>query len=99
MGAEMERVETCVRYIREKTGFEPHTALVLGSGLGGFADNVKIEAVVEYGEIEGFRVHRQRSQGAFCPGLCGKKSRLPLCREESTTMKAIPCGTWCCPSG
>ena len=77
MGAEMERVETCVRYIREKTGFEPHTALVLGSGLGGFADNVKIEAVVEYGEIEGF----------------------PLCREESTTMKAIPCGTWCCPSG
>ena len=44
MGAEMERVETCVRYIREKTGFEPHTALVLGSGLGGFADNVKIEA-------------------------------------------------------
>ncbi len=27
-----------------------------------------------YGEIEGFsRVHRQRSQGAFCPGLCGGK--------------------------
>ena len=40
MGAEMERVETCVRYIREKTGFEPHTALVLGSGLGYLGDEV-----------------------------------------------------------
>ena len=76
MGAEMERVETCVRYIREKTGFEPHTALVLGSGLGGFADNVKIEAVGGYGEIEGFsRVHRQRSQGAFLSwAMWGKRA-------------------------
>ena len=74
MGAEMERVETCVRYIREKTGFEPHTALVLGSGLGGFADNVKIEAVVEYGEIEGFPVSTVSGhKGRFVLGYVGKE--------------------------
>ena len=42
--------------IRRKTTFKPLTALVLGSGLGGYADEIEVKDVVEYGEIEGFPV-------------------------------------------
>ena len=42
--------------IRSKTDFEPEVAVVLGSGLGEFADQIKIEATVDYSEIEGFPV-------------------------------------------
>lgn len=42
--------------VRSKTGFAPTIALVLGSGLGGYADEVDVEATVEYSEIDGFPV-------------------------------------------
>ena len=42
--------------LREKTSFEPVTALVLGSGLGGYADEITVEDVVEYQDIDGFPV-------------------------------------------
>ena len=50
------RLENCVKQIREKTDFVPDIALVLGSGLGDFADSVKIEAEIPYSDIEGFPV-------------------------------------------
>lgn len=50
------RLENCVKQIREKTDFVPDIALVLGSGLGDFADSVKIEAEIPYSEIDGFPV-------------------------------------------
>lgn len=40
----------------EKIPFRPWLALVLGSGLGGFAELIKQEAVLEYQNIEGFPV-------------------------------------------
>lgn len=46
----------CLASIREKTNFEPEVALILGSGLGDFADEIKIVDTVEYAEIEGFPV-------------------------------------------
>lgn len=42
--------------IRKKTDFEPEVAIVLGSGLGDFAKNIQVEAVVDYSELEGFPV-------------------------------------------
>ena len=50
------RLENCVKQIREKTDFVPDIALVLGSGLGDFADSVKIEAEIPYSDIDGFPV-------------------------------------------
>jgi purine-nucleoside phosphorylase len=50
-----EKLMRCYESLREKTDFVPDIALVLGSGLGAFADErVKPEAIVDYGSIEGF---------------------------------------------
>lgn len=51
-----DKLLDCYESIRKKTSFEPLTALVLGSGLGGYADEIDVRDVVEYGEIEGFPV-------------------------------------------
>ena len=46
---------SCVETIRSKTDFVPKVALVLGSGLGGYAAEIdSVVASVEYDEIEGF---------------------------------------------
>lgn len=50
------RLERCVKQIREKTDFVPDIALVLGSGLGDYADSVKVVAEIPYSEIDGFPV-------------------------------------------
>ncbi len=42
--------------VRKRTDFQPETGLVLGSGLGDFADGIEIRDVVEYSDIEGFPV-------------------------------------------
>jgi len=41
---------------RGAAGFRPKVAVVLGSGLGGFADDVKAIATIPYGELPGFPV-------------------------------------------
>lgn len=51
-----EQLKNCLSFIRKKTDFHPLAALVLGSGLGGFAEQIKTECVIEYREIPGFPV-------------------------------------------
>lgn len=47
---------TCLESVRRKTDFRPETAVILGSGLGDFADRIQIEQTVSYKDIEGFPV-------------------------------------------
>ena len=54
MHPEMERLEKCLAAVRSFTDFVPETALVLGSGLGGFADEIRQVAAVDYADIPGF---------------------------------------------
>lgn len=51
-----EKLKRCAAAVREKTDFKPEIALVLGSGLGDYADEIDIRATVDYHEIEGFPV-------------------------------------------
>ena len=51
-----EKLLKCCKIVREKTDFVPEAALILGSGLGDYADDLKIEASVNYADIEGFPV-------------------------------------------
>ena len=56
MGNVLDRVLGCAQAIQEKTDFIPRTALILGSGLGGFGELLQVESVVEYSQIPGFPV-------------------------------------------
>ena len=48
MNFTMEQYQESARALRERLGeFTPKVAMVLGSGLGGFADNVKIGGVYD----------------------------------------------------
>ena len=64
-----------LEYIRSKTDFIPEIAIVLGSGLGDFADKINVKAVIEYSEIEGLPVSTAPGhEGRFVFGeLEGKK--------------------------
>lgn len=54
MSREYDKLQKCYESIRERIDFVPQIALVLGSGLGDYANEVQIEAVLDYQEIEGF---------------------------------------------
>ena len=51
-----EKLQDCLRQVRERTDFVPRIALVLGSGLGAYASQIDVKAAVPYTEIEGFPV-------------------------------------------
>ena len=67
-----KKLQTCLASIREKTDFKPEVALILGSGLGDYADGIRIEATVDYTEIEGFPVSTVTGhKGRFVFGYVG----------------------------
>jgi purine-nucleoside phosphorylase len=69
------KLQSCVKSIREKTDFVPEIALILGSGLGDFAEQIEIVASVEYSEIEGFPVSTVAGhRGRFVFGYIGGKA-------------------------
>ncbi len=69
------KLEGFVKKIREITDFVPETALVLGSGLGDFAENIRMIATVDYSSLEGFPISTAPGHvGRFIFGeLEGKK--------------------------
>ena len=46
----------CYACVQKKVKFTPQVALVLGSGLGDYADGIEVTAELDYSEIEGFPV-------------------------------------------
>jgi len=51
-----EKLIKCRDIIQKKVSLVPEVALVLGSGLGGYADEIDVDTTVSYDEIEGFPV-------------------------------------------
>ena len=51
-----KKLMTCLESVRKKIDFKPEVALILGSGLGDFADGIQIEQTIDYTDIEGFPV-------------------------------------------
>ena len=54
MHPEMIRIQDCLAAVLAVTDFVPKVAVVLGSGLGGFADRMEIAAAVPYADLPGF---------------------------------------------
>ena len=74
-----ERVEHAARTIRARIKEEPRVALVLGSGLGAFADDIEESLVIPYEEIPGFAR----------PTVEGHAGRLVLGKIEGVAVAAM----------
>ena len=46
-----EKLQGCLKSVREKTDFKPEIALVLGSGLGEYAEEIEVAAAIDYKDI------------------------------------------------
>ena len=67
-----KKLMTCLESVRKKIDFKPEVALILGSGLGDFADGIQIEQTIDYTDIEGFPVSTVAGHnGRFVFGLIG----------------------------
>ncbi len=67
-----EKLTKCLECVRKQTDFVPDVAIILGSGLGALADEIKQEATVEYSSIEGFPVSTVPGhKGRFVFGYIG----------------------------
>ena len=60
-----DKLNNCYESVRQKTDFVPKVAIVLGSGLGDYAETIQVKYELPYGEIEGFPV-------STVPGHAGK---------------------------
>ncbi len=60
-----DKLLKCYECVREKTDFVPEVAIVLGSGLGDYAESIRVESELPYSEIDGFPV-------STVPGHAGK---------------------------
>ena len=49
-----EKLLKCYESFQKQINFKPEIALVLGSGLGDYAEGIQIEQVLNYNDIEGF---------------------------------------------
>jgi len=56
MGEIYDKLMKCYACVKEKVDFTPKIALVLGSGLGDYADGIQVEAELDYRDIKGFPV-------------------------------------------
>lgn len=71
-----ERAEHATRVIRSRISVEPRIALVLGSGLGSFADDFEEAVGIPYEEIPGFV--RSTAQGHAGRLVIGKIDSVPV---------------------
>jgi purine-nucleoside phosphorylase len=71
-----ERAEHAARVIRSRTTETPRVAIVLGSGLGGFADDFEDAVGIPYEDIPGFS--RSTAQGHAGKLVVGKIDQVPL---------------------
>ena len=73
MGEVYDKLIRCYESVKERISFEPEVALVLGSGLGDYGNDIRVEATLPYDEIEGFPVSTVPGhKGQFIFGYVGE---------------------------
>lgn len=69
-----EQVQETVSYINKINNFNPEYGIILGSGLGSFTEDIKIEFTLPYNEIPNFPLSTvQGHKGALVFGTIGDK--------------------------
>ncbi len=67
-----DKLINCFECVRKKTDFKPQIALVLGSGLGDFANEIKVEYELDYHDIDDFPVSTVKGHdGKYIFGYLG----------------------------
>lgn len=73
MSGVLEKLEKCYESVCKKVDFKPAVAIILGSGLGNYANNIRVEAELAYEEIQGFPVSTVPGHdGKFIFGYVGE---------------------------
>lgn len=68
-----EKLQKCYESYKAKIDFTPKVALVLGSGLGDYADDIRVADTLDYHDIEGFPVSTVPGhKGRFIFGYVGE---------------------------
>lgn len=68
-----EKLCKCYESVRSKTDFKPDVALILGSGLGDYAKNIRVVDTIDYHDIEGFPISTVSGHaGKFIFGYVGE---------------------------
>src|SRR6185369_9004100 len=91
-----ERAEHATRVIRSRITVEPRIALVLGSGLGGFADDFEEAVGIPYEDIPGFvRSTAQGHAGRLVVGKIGSVAGVarqgPVRYYEGYSLEEVTC--------
>jgi len=70
----LEQVERAADVVRGRFGRQPDAAVILGTGLGGLASRVAVEASIDYADIPGFPLSTVESHAGrlLCGTLAGK---------------------------
>jgi len=77
MGRYMEKVISAKKYLNEKISFKVDIGIILGSGYGKMADEVKEKIVVSYKDIPGFPISTIKGhKGELVCGVFGGKNVL-----------------------
>lgn len=92
-----DRVHEAARAVRARTDFMPKVGLILGSGLGAYADNFEKSVAIDYGDIPNFprshvvghkgRLVLGERAGACCVAMQG---RVHMYEGHSATTVAFP---------
>lgn len=68
-----DKLLKCYDCFKQKINFTPKIALILGSGLGDYAEGIQVEATLDYHDIEGFPVSTVPGhQGKYIFGYVGE---------------------------
>jgi purine-nucleoside phosphorylase len=70
-----DKIQETVTYIKDRTNCTPEYGVILGSGLGSFTEDIKIEFTLPYSEIPNFPVSTvEGHKGALVFGKIGSKN-------------------------
>jgi len=70
-----DRIETAAAVVRKRSSVRPDVAIILGTGLGGLAEQIDVEASISYEQIPGFPLSTVETHvGRLLLGRLGKRS-------------------------
>ncbi|WP_320815213.1 purine-nucleoside phosphorylase [Flavobacterium sp.] len=74
-----EKIEETVQFIQKIVNYTPDYGIILGSGLGGFANDIQVEHKLEYKDIPNFPISTvEGHEGALLFGSIGNKKVMAM---------------------